>query len=273
MKKIREQSVDQERWNQYGIERIKEIEKKPDRYIIRNCPISNLAAYDEIMRLLNPIQGKIILELGCGRGDFSVWIAKQSAKVTAVDIGHDLIAAARTLSRINQVDCEFREGNIIDLPFDSATFDVVIGLAILHHLSETDVSQALRESHRVLKEGGIAIFHESVENSKLFNFIQNLFPAGKKGGRYYRPSIMQRKRWANYIETLDDRCMTNRELVSAGKEHFRVIRIIPYGFLIRFARLIGAKYRNTLLTLDRFLFKVIPPLRYLSQTVLVIYQK
>lgn len=273
MRRVLVKSVNQGRWNQYGIERIGKIESNPDRYIISDSPISHWEAYDELMRLLNPIKGKRILELGCGRGDFSVWLAKQGAQVTAVDIGPDLVAAARILAKVNQVDCEFRQGNITDLPFDSATYDVVIGLGILHHLTEAEVLKALRECYRVLKTSGVVVFHEPVENSELFDLIQNFFPAGKKGSHYYRPSILQRKAWTSYIETLDDRSMTNRELVSAGTGLFRVIRIFPYGFLIRLVRLIGNNHRNTLLTLDRFLFKVFPPLRYYSQVVLVEYQK
>lgn len=203
MRKVKEKSKDQARWNQYGIEMIRKIEKDPEKYIISNCPLSKSQAYNETIRLLSPIEGKRILELGCGHGEFSVWLSKQRAKVNAVDIGSDLVASAKILARVNHVDCKFEQGNIIDLPFDSSIYDVVIGISILRHLSEADVLKALRECYRVLKAGSIAIFHEPVENSKLFNFIQNLFPVGKNGSDFYRPSILYRKAWANYIKTVD----------------------------------------------------------------------
>ncbi len=82
---------------------------------------------------------------------------------------------------VNQVDCRFQQCNVTSLPFESDAYDIVLGLAILHHLSELDVLLALQESCTVLKPGGIAIFLEPVENSKLFDFIQNLFPGRKKG--------------------------------------------------------------------------------------------
>jgi 2-polyprenyl-3-methyl-5-hydroxy-6-metoxy-1,4-benzoquinol methylase len=268
-----EQTVDQERWNQYGAERIREIESDPGRYIISDCPSRRLEGYGELMGILNPMQGKKILELGCGRGELSVWLAKQGAHITGVDLGPDLVAAAQVLARVNGVDCEFRQGNITDLPFESAGYDAVIGLAILHHLTVADASKAVRECHRVLKTGGVAVFHEPVENSALFDLVQNLFPAGEKGGRYYRPSILQRRAWAGYIQKLDDRTMTNQELIAAGTGFFRNIRLSPYGFMIRLARLIGTKHRNTLQKLDRLLFKALPPLKYYSQTVLVEYRK
>jgi ubiquinone/menaquinone biosynthesis C-methylase UbiE len=161
----------------------------------------------------------------------------------------------------------------VNLPFESQTYDIVIGIAVLHHLSEPDVSKALSEAYRVLNKTGMAVFFESVENSKLFDFIQNLFPAGKRGSRWYRPSILQRRAWNDYLSSVDDRDMTNRELVSEGKKHFRSVRISPYGFLIRLERLIGKNYAQNLQRLDDVIFRMFPPLRWLSQSVVVEYRK
>jgi SAM-dependent methyltransferase len=170
------------------------------------------------------------------------------------------------------VECLFRRGDVTSLPFlEASACDVVIGLSILHHLSESNVIKALQECHRVLKPGGKALFYEPVENSRLFNFIQNLFPIGKKGDRRHRPSMLQRKQWAQYVAARDDRTMTNRELVSAGRANFSCVRISSHGFLIRLRRLVG--YPEALAALDRFLFKAFPPLKYYSQMVLVEYRK
>src|SRR5262249_9108954 len=154
MMNVSEQSKDQGRLNQQGAQELKEILKHPDKFVIRNCPIGWLAASGEIMRILGPLEDKGILELGCGNGRFSVFLAKQGAKVTGVDIGPDLIAAANAIAKINQVDCEFQTTNITSLPFESKTYDVVIGIAILHHLSKADVSKALSEAYRVLNKAG-----------------------------------------------------------------------------------------------------------------------
>ena len=273
MTTISEQSKQQDRWNYIGTQQVEEILKRPSKYVIGSSPISYLAASGEIMRLLGPLERKKVLELGCGFGRFSVFLAQQGAEVTAVDIGPDLVAAANALAKVNQVDCEFQTANIVSLPFESQAYDIVIGIAVLHHLSEPDVSKALSEAYRVLNKTGRAVFFESVENSKLFDFIQNLFPAGKRGSRWYRPSILQRKAWNDYLSSIDDRDMTNRELVSEGKKLFRSVRIFPYGFLIRLKRLIGKNYAQTLQRLDDVIFRMFPPLRWLSQSVVVEYRK
>jgi 2-polyprenyl-3-methyl-5-hydroxy-6-metoxy-1,4-benzoquinol methylase len=273
MTSVREQSKEQGRWNQYGTQQVEEILKNPGKYVIRKSPIGWLAASGEIMRILGPLEGKRILELGCGFGRFSVFLAQQGANVTGVDIGPDLVAASNALAKVNQVDCEFQTANIVSLPFESKSYDIVIGKAVLHHLSTSDVSKALSEAYRLLNEAGIAIFLEPVENSKLFDLIQNLFPAGERGSRRYRPSILQRGAWNEYIRLLDDRSMTNRELVSEGKKHFQSVRISPYGFLVRLTRLIGKNHRQTLRRMDEVIFRILPPLGWLSQTVLVEYRK
>jgi ubiquinone/menaquinone biosynthesis C-methylase UbiE len=273
MKKVEEQSASQDRWDQFGTREVQKIENNPERYVIRDSPIWHRDMSDKLAELLAPVQGKRILELGCGLGKYSVWLAKQGANVVAMDVGHHLVAAAEALARVNQVDCQFRQGNIVEPPFDSASFDVVIGLGVLHHLSTADVQQAIRECHRVLKANGKAVFYESVENSRLFNFVQNLFPAGDKRSTWYRPSILRRKAWKDYVASLDDRDMTNHELLSAGSKFFRGVRVYPYGFLIRFTRLLGNNFYDPLLKLDRALFKYLPSLGYYSQAVLIEYQK
>lgn len=271
---VRNGSRDQLRWNDYGLERIRNMERDPARYRVTDVPLRYLGeACGALTQLLEPIEGKRILEVGCGRGEFAVWLAKQGAQVTAVDIGPDLIAAAKLLAKLNHADCDFRQGSATQLPVDSAAYDAVVGVAILHHLSEADVVTAVRESHRVLKShGACAVFHEAVENSRVFDFIQNLFPTGEKGPGY-RPSVLQRRAWREYVETLDDRDMTTRELVTAGEGRFRVVRVSEYGLLVRLARLTGRRWYAALQAVDRLLFNIIPPLKFYCQSAIVEYWK
>lgn len=67
--------------------------------------------------------------------------------------------------------------------------------------------------------------------------------------------------------------MTNQELIAGGKRYFQYVHLVPYGFTIRLVRLIGYRYIKVLRTVDKFLFRVLSPLRFYSQTALVVYQK
>ncbi|MGR3302363.1 MAG: class I SAM-dependent methyltransferase [Candidatus Scalindua sp.] len=272
MKRICEQSKEQVRWNQKGRELIREIQGNPGKFIVDDSRYSPYQMHQDLLKSLGSLKGKRVLDLGTGRGKLSVFLAKQGAKTMGVDIGPQLIAGARSLAEVNQVDCDFQEANVSNLPFEANSYDILVGLGILHHLSRSDLKKALQEAHRVLEENGVAFFCEPVENSKVFDFIQNLFPAGKKESDYYRPSILQRKAWRQFVRNIDDRALTNRELVLAGGQ-FATVKIRSYGLLIRLQRLIG-RYKKTLKAIeaiDKVLVRT--PLRYLCQTVLVEYHK
>ncbi len=267
---VREQSRDQERWDEKGVKRLRKIDENPQAFLVTSSPLPHEA---EIMRTLAPVAGKRILEVGCGRGDASVYLANQGAQVTAVDVGPMLIASAKRLAEVNDVQCDFRVASATSLPFDDDTFDAIVGFAILHHLSERDVSDAFGEAYRVLKKDGVAIFSEPVENSRVFEFIQTLIPAGRPGDSDYRPSRLRRKAWAEHVAHEDQRTMTTRELASAGGVPFRSGDIAAYGLIGRLARVIGKQHRSSLDRIDAILLRVIPPLRYLCRTALGTYTK
>jgi hypothetical protein len=119
----------------------------------------------------------------------------------------------------------------------------------------------------VLKSGGAAHFHEPVENSPTFNFLQNLVPVG---GGVPRPSILNRPAWRRYLASLDDRPMTDVELTRAG-ESFSRVSLRHYGLLVRLERLVGRRSRRSLTAADQWLFRNMPALRRYGQSVLVTY--
>jgi ubiquinone/menaquinone biosynthesis C-methylase UbiE len=268
---LKERFMQQERWNQFGKDRLAKMQEHSQAYLVTRSPHAHRLCNTDLMTLLGPLVGKNVLELGCGRGEFAVFLAKQGANVTGVDIGPDLIAASRAIAAMNNVACRFHAGNINRLPFQDGKFDFIVGIAVLHHLMEQDVRKALQECHRVLKAGGRAVFYEPVENSPLFDFIQNLFPAGGKGERY-RPSLLQHAAWADYVANKDERPLTSKELLAAGKP-FRSVTLRQYGCLIRLRRLLGASTRKYFIMLDKLLFRICPPLKYFCKSVLVEYRK
>jgi 2-polyprenyl-3-methyl-5-hydroxy-6-metoxy-1,4-benzoquinol methylase len=264
---------DQSRWDQKeGIEQLKKLSADPQQFRLSRSPHADRLCHADLMAGLGPLPELEILELGFGRGEFSVYLAKQGAVVTGVDVGKNLLKAARLLAQINEVDCNFVLASATDLPFDAASFDAVVGVGVLHHMSEADVAQALREIHRALRPGCSAFFYEPVENSPVFDFLQNLIPVGHEGKGDRRPSILQRRAWAEYDEGQDQRKLTSRELVHAGAA-FQTVRVRPYGFLTRLTTLLGKKYLKPLKTVDAFLLRTFPRLRYLSQLILVEYEK
>jgi SAM-dependent methyltransferase len=98
--------------------------------------------------------GLNVLELGCGTGEFTRRVAPSGARVVALDLSGDLLAKAR--AKVGAA-ARFVRANAHVLPFADASFDVVYGCSILHHL---DVEVALREVWRVMRPGGRLVFSE-----------------------------------------------------------------------------------------------------------------
>ena len=107
--------------------------------------------------VMKNIEGKNILDLGCGAGESSVYFALKGAKVTAADISHEMLRVVNQLAtKWNvQVDTKIVIGE--DMELQSNYYDYVFGNGVLHHL---DRKKAYNEIFRVLKPGGQAIFIE-----------------------------------------------------------------------------------------------------------------
>ena len=112
-----------------------------------------------------------------------------------------------------------------------------------------------------------------MENSRLFDLLQNLIPVGKRNTPYHRPWILQGEAWQRYVAAMEDRSLTNQELIAAGQPNFSSVQLTPYGFMIRLERIFGCRFRRTFNALDNGLFRLFPPLKHLAQTALVVYRQ
>jgi len=124
---------------------------------------------------LGDVEGKRVVDFGCGSGANTVLLAHRGAHVWGIDISEDLLRlGARRLAVNGRAGAAtFIAGSAHDMPFSDESIDVVFGIAILHHL---DLDLVSREVRRVLKPGGRAIFQEPVRNSPAIRFVRSLIP-------------------------------------------------------------------------------------------------
>ena len=106
-----------------------------------------------VSRLLPDLRGLRVLEIGCGRGDFAIWLANQSpgAEIIGVDFSDVAIATARRRAD-NGSRVTFQVGDSESLSFSDASFDYVISCECLEHVLYPRKMAA--EMFRVLKPGG-----------------------------------------------------------------------------------------------------------------------
>lgn len=113
------------------------------------------------------IKGQVVLEYGCGLGDFATWLCGQGASVIGIDISEYNVEACRRRFAVEGITpdrCHFEvmDAHALGLPNDSV--DLVTGNGILHHL---DLEAAFEEVDRVLKPGGKALFHEPLNGNPI----------------------------------------------------------------------------------------------------------
>lgn len=135
----------------------------PYEYWFSLWGLPELYAYG--LRLLGDVQGKAVLDCGCGPGHISVMLAKRGAKVTAFDTDGHQLATAHALAKTNGVQATFLQEPFETLSLPDASYDLLFGTFVLHHVN---LPQACAQIRRVLKPGGRAVF---VENSALNPFL------------------------------------------------------------------------------------------------------
>ena len=115
-------------------------------------------------------EGQRLLDFGCGTGFYSLIFARIGYEVFGFDIAPNNIAIANRLSEKYGLrhKTHFSVSTAETLDYEDEFFDVVTGINILHHV---DINSSVAECLRVLKPGGIAMFHEPVR-APLFDVIR-----------------------------------------------------------------------------------------------------
>jgi SAM-dependent methyltransferase len=109
------------------------------------------------LQILPPdMTGMEAIELGCGTGYVSGWMARRGARVTGIDNSAEQLKTARRLSAEHEVELALLHGNAESVPCPDASFDFAIseyGAAIW-----CDPKLWIPEAHRLLRPGGQLVF-------------------------------------------------------------------------------------------------------------------
>jgi len=107
------------------------------------------------LALLPAVDGKDVLDAGCGHGWYADWLWRHGARVVAVDRSAAMVALTqkRTAGRARVI-----QGDVTDLRSVLAdqSFDLVLSSLVLHY--EADLKSVFAESARLLRPGGSLVF-------------------------------------------------------------------------------------------------------------------
>jgi len=135
--------------------------------------------FESILRTAFPDGTGRLLDIGCGSGLYFPLLAPMAEQLVGVDISAGMIRAAQTLVEKKELaNVELRVASAVELPFDDASFDSVLGFDVLHHVP--DIDAAVAEAARVLRPGGRFV---SIEPNALnpIVFLAHALPKEERG--------------------------------------------------------------------------------------------
>jgi ubiquinone/menaquinone biosynthesis C-methylase UbiE len=121
-----------------------------ETFVLHDITIEHLHRYALAKEF---VAGKTVLDIACGEGYGSQLLAETALLVQGVDIDESVIAKAK--NKYTQKNLSFAAGSVEKIPFEAASFDVVVSFETLEHISAHDTMMA--EIKRVLKHGGILL--------------------------------------------------------------------------------------------------------------------
>lgn len=148
------------------------------------------------IQILPPVEGKDVVELGCGTAYVAAWLKKRGARrVVGVDVTPAQLATARRMDKKFGLGIELVEANAEETGLPGDSFDVAIseyGASIW-----CDPYKWIPEAARLLRSGGELVF---LRNSTLS--ILCMPQTGKVSTELQRPQLgMNRLEWTDPVET------------------------------------------------------------------------
>lgn len=210
-----------------------------------------------LLEELGDISGLHVLDYGCGTGVTSAELARRGARVTAFDISHRRLSDAMQWLTASLPGCkiDLLQASAEQLPFADASFDVVLGKQILHHLQ---LEIATSELARVLKPGGRAIFLEPLIHNPILEFYRSLTPH-LRSPTEKALSMSDLRKMSHYFSYWE-----HEEFIL-----FAVVPVVVQALIKKQSHLLD-RLRESLQRVDRRLTNVIPWLgRYYWETVVV----
>src|ERR1700722_514975 len=200
------------------------------------------------------LDGKSLLEIGCGPGGSAFFFASKGANVVGIDLSTSAInslttvCAERGISNVRGI-C----GSVLELD-GLEPVDFIFGSMILHHIEPFD--RLARQLRRLLKPGGKAFFYENNAASRtLVWFRQNII------GHLWIPKYGDPEEFPLTPQEVDEL-----------RRYFRVEAIYPEMLFFSLAStyLLKGRFGKSLSALDRFFYRKRWLLRYSYRQCLLI---
>jgi SAM-dependent methyltransferase len=134
--------------------------------------------------LLGDVRGKTVLDLGCGKGENLVPLARRGAQVTGIDISPDLIELAQKRIAVSGVTAATGVRSAYDTGLPDQSLDVIFCIALIHHL---EIPRVRDEMLRILRKDGVVILSEPIRFSRFYDRMRKLLPRRGEVSEFEHP--------------------------------------------------------------------------------------
>lgn len=122
---------------------------------------------------LGVVKNKQILDVGCGIGALSFYLAQKGAKVTGIDLSKSAIEVCKKENTLRGLNINFKEMNAQIPDFEDESFDMIVGSRVIHHLPNLELF--FKECKRLLKEKGYIVFIEPLKKNIIVELNRKFF--------------------------------------------------------------------------------------------------
>lgn len=161
-----------------------------DTRVVMGWDSRNWAKGLDLWRAHLPADGPLrVLELGCGPGGLSMWFAAQGHQVLCTDTGVPEPSVIDMHSRYGLADrFEYGGADATALPYVEA-FDVIVTKSVLGGVGQGGwdlIEQAVGQIHQALKPGGVFLFAENLEGTRMHGYLRRRFRRWGSKWHYFR---------------------------------------------------------------------------------------
>ncbi|GAX60425.1 methyltransferase type 11 [Candidatus Scalindua japonica] len=219
----------------------------------------------KIWGLDESLNGKKVLECGCGTGFFTTLLAKIGAEVWCFDLSSKCVDLTKKRAELNKTGDKInaRVASFENMDYEDESFDIVLGKNILHHIP--DIDAAGKQIRRILKTGGKAVFYELNASNPILIFFRN--------------HIIGKTRLIPKLGTHDEHPLTADEVEKLSRifNHRCKISYPKFRFFGKFDRQVfQQRYKPIsffLEGIDNMIYLFFPPLRKYSYKILLEFEK
>lgn len=112
----------------------------------------------EATSLLRKCEANVILDIGCGLGRNSVYLAKEGFNVVGIDTAKSAIKKAQAWLKMEGIqNASVVRASMTAIPFRSHAFHAVISVSVIHHALKAAIQTTTKEIRTILKNDGVFI--------------------------------------------------------------------------------------------------------------------